>query len=336
MIDLAHSERAELPDVSVLRIGTRGSALALWQTERVRAQLAQHGYDTQRIEIRTTGDIVQDVPLAKVGGRAFFTNQLDDAILEGRIDVAVHSLKDLPTELPDGLALAAVGAREDPRDALVARAGATWATLPRTAIVGTSSLRRRAQLLRARPDLRVIDLRGNVDTRLAKLDRNPEWWAILLAAAGLVRLGLDARISERLPFDIMLPAPGQGALAATVRSDDAVAAEAVRRALHSRATELAVSAERGFLRRLEGGCQVPVGAHAEIDETTGRTLVRLRGRVVSLSGEASAEGVLVKPAATADEADALGVALAEQVLGSGAAAILRSIQLADVEPVSEP
>jgi hydroxymethylbilane synthase len=182
----------------------------------------------------------------------------------------------------------------------------------------------------------VIDLRGNVDTRLAKLDRNPEWWAILLAAAGLVRLGLDARISERLPFDIMLPAPGQGALAATVRSDDAVAAEAVRRALHSRATELAVSAERGFLRRLEGGCQVPVGAHAEIDETTGRTLVRLRGRVVSLSGEASAEGMLAEPAATADEADALGVALAEQVLGSGAAAILRSIQLADVEPVSEP
>jgi len=326
----------ELPDVSVLRIGTRASALALRQTERVRAQLAQQGYQTERIEIRTTGDVVQDVSLAKVGGRAFFTKQLDDAILEGRIDVAVHSLKDLPTELPDGLALAAVGAREDPRDALVAREGVEWATLPRGAIVGTSSLRRRAQLLRIRPDLRVIDLRGNVDTRLAKLDRSPEWSAILLAVAGLVRLGLDARISERLSFDVMLPAPGQGALAATVRSDDAVAGDAVRRALHSSATELAVSAERGFLRRLEGGCQVPVGAHAEIDRTAGRPLVRLRGRVVSLNGESSAEGTVAEPAATGAEADALGVALAEELLARGADAILRSIQLAQVEPVSEP
>jgi hydroxymethylbilane synthase len=336
MIDLAHSERGELPDVPVLRIGTRASALALWQTERVRAQLAQHGFDTERVEIRTTGDIVHDVPLAKLDGRAFFTKQLDDAILEGRIDVAVHSLKDLPTELADGLALAAVGSREDPRDALVAHEGIEWTTLPPGAVVGTSSLRRRAQLLHARPDLRVIDLRGNVDTRVAKLDRNPEWSAILLAAAGLVRLGLDSRISERLPFDVMLPAPGQGALAATVRSDDLVAGDAVRRALHDPATELAVSAERGFLRRLEGGCQVPVGAHAEIDQRGGRAVVRLRGRVVSLNGEASAEGVLAEPVANADEADALGVALAEQVLARGAGAILRSIQRANVEPVPEP
>jgi hydroxymethylbilane synthase len=324
------------PGQRTLRIGTRASALALWQTEQVRARLAQHGYDTERVEVRTTGDMVRDVPLAKIGGRAFFTKQLDDAMLEGRIDVAVHSLKDLPTELPDGLALAAVGLREDARDALVARDGLQWATLPGGAAVATCSLRRRAQLLRARPDLRVLDLRGNVDTRLAKLDRNGEWSAILLAAAGLVRLGLEGRISERLPFDVMLPAPGQGALAATVRADDLVARDAVRRALHDVSTELAVSAERGFLRRLEGGCQVPVGAHAEVHRDAERTVVRLRGRVVSLTGQDSAEGVRAGSVATAGEAEALGVALAEQVLAEGAGAILRSIQAASVEPVSEP
>ena len=319
-----------------LRIGTRASALALWQTEQVRARLATHGYGTERVDVHTTGDIVQDVPLAKIGGRAFFTKQLDDAMLEGRIDLAVHSLKDLPTELPDGLVLAAVGLREDASDALVARDGLQWATLPGGALVATSSLRRRAQLLRARPDLRVLDLRGNVDTRLAKLDRNGEWSAILLAAAGLVRLGLEGRISERLSFDVMLPAPGQGALAATVRADDLVARDAVRRALHDVSTELAVSAERGFLRRLEGGCQVPVGAHAEVRRDAERAVVRLRGRVVSLTGQASAEGVRAGPVATAGEAEALGVALAEQVLAEGAGAILGSIQAASVEPVSEP
>lgn len=323
------------PGARPLRIGTRASALALWQTERLRAGLARQGYDSERVEIRTTGDLVQDLPLTRLGGRAFFTKQLDDALLDGRIDVAVHSLKDLPTELPDGLELGAVGAREDPRDALVARGGLRWASLPEGAAVATSSLRRRAQLLRARPDLRVLDLRGNVDTRLAKLDRNPEWAAVLLAAAGLVRLGLDGRISDRMPLEIMLPAPGQGALAATVRADDPVARAAVRAALHDDSTELAVSAERGFLRGLEGGCQVPVGAHAVIERESGQTTVRLRGRVVSLGGDACAEGVRTGRVTTAAEAESLGLGLAEQVLADGGRAILQAIEAGNA-PVSEP
>ncbi len=319
-----------------LRLGTRASALALWQTERVRARLAEQGYPTERVEIRTTGDVVQDVPLSRIGGRALFTKQLDDALLEGRIDIAVHSLKDLPTVLPEGLILGAVGLREDARDALVARDGLAWATLPSGAIVATSSLRRRAQLLRARPDLRVTDIRGNVDTRLAKLDRTREWAAVLLAAAGLVRLGLAARISERLPFDVMLPAPGQGALAATVRAADPAAGEAVRRALHDPDTELAVAAERGFLRRLEGGCQVPVAAFAEITREGGGAAVRLHGRVVSLAGDESVEGILTGPAAIPPDADDVGARLAEQLLARGADAILRAARAAVAEPVSEP
>jgi hydroxymethylbilane synthase len=320
-----------------LRIGTRASALALWQTERVRALLTEHGYQTERIEIRTTGDVVTDVPLSRIGSRALFTKQLDDALLEGRIDLAVHSLKDLPTVLPAGIAIGAVGLREDPRDALVARPGLRWDTLPQGGIVATSSLRRRAQLLRARPDLHVVDVRGNVDTRLAKLDRNVDWAAIILASAGLVRLGFDGRISERLPFDLMLPAPGQGALAATVRADDAVARHAMRQALHDPDTELAVSAERGFLRRLEGGCQVPVAAHAELTAEGGRRTLRLLGRVVSLGGEAATEGERSAPAGSPPEAEALGTALAERLLQDGAAAILQAVRAAGAtEPVAEP
>jgi hydroxymethylbilane synthase len=320
-----------------LRIGTRASALALRQTDRIGARLVGEGYATERVEIRTTGDVVTDLPLARIGGRALFTKQLDDALLEGRIDLAVHSLKDLPTELPRGIAIAAVGSREDPRDALVAREGGRWSDLPRAALVATSSLRRRAQLLRVRPDLRIVDLRGNVDTRLAKLDRTGEWSAIVLAAAGLIRLGLDARITERLPLDLMLPAPGQGALAVTVRSDDDVARGAARRAAHDAETELAVTAERAFLRRLEGGCQVPVAAYAELSEGAAAPRLRLRGRVISLDGDAWSEGERVGPARLPEEADALGVELAEALLANGAVAILRSIRDATAgEPVPEP
>lgn len=319
-----------------LRLGTRASALALWQTERVRSRLTEHGYATERIEIRTTGDAVPDVPLSRIGARALFTKQLDDALLENRIDLAVHSLKDLPTVLPDGIVLAAVGLREDPRDALVARGDHTWGTLPRGGVVATSSLRRRAQLLRARPDLQVVDVRGNVDTRLAKLEQHTEWAAVLLATAGLIRLGLAARISERLPLDVMLPAPGQGALAATVRSADAEASEAVRRALHDPDAELAVAAERAFLRRLEGGCQVPVAAFGEVTREKGSVVVRLRGRVVSLAGDASVDGERSRPAAVLRDAEALGEALAEDLLSRGADAILRSVRATVAEAVSEP
>jgi hydroxymethylbilane synthase len=320
-----------------LRIGTRASALALWQTERVRARLADCGYRTERVEIRTTGDLVADVPLARIGERALFTKELDDAMLNGRIDVAVHSLKDLPTRLPDGIALGAVGLREDPRDALVARAGLRWATLPDGAIVATSSLRRRAQLLWRRPDLRVVDIRGNVDTRVTKLDRTPEWSAIVLASAGLVRLGLEARISERLELDLILPAPGQGALAATARGDDARTREALRRALHEPAVELAVNAERGFLRALEGGCQVPIAAVALLVDEAGVRVLRLRGRVASLGGERCVEGTLATASLTAEAADALGSTLAHELLRQGAEAILQAARsAARGEPVPEP
>lgn len=319
---------------SPLRVGTRGSALAVWQAERIRARLAERGYVTERVEIRTTGDLAPDVPLGRAGARALFTKQLDDAILEGRIDLAVHSLKDLPTRLPDGLAIAAVGLREDPRDALVSRRGLRWGDLPPGSLVATSSVRRRAQLLRVRRDLRMVDIRGNVDTRLAKLEANPEWGAVVLAVAGLVRLGRADRIAERLSFDLMLPAPGQGALAVTVREDDRRAMDAVRGAVHEPDTELATAAERGLLRALEGGCQVPVGAYAEIVDPADR-LLRLRGRVVSPGGEASVDGERVAPAETPAAAEALGAALARELLSLGGGDILRSARHLS-PPVAEP
>jgi hydroxymethylbilane synthase len=315
-----------------LRVGTRASALALWQTEHVRARLAATGSASIRIEIRTTGDMVQHVPLSQIGSRALFTKQLDDAMLEGRIDLAVHSLKDLPTTLPKGIALVAVGEREDPRDALVGRGPLRWAGVPQGAALATSSLRRRAQLLHLRPDLRIRDIRGNVDTRLRKLDSSPEWTGILLATAGLVRLGFDGRIGERLAPEVMLPAPGQGALAVTARVGDRGAALAATRALHHQPTALAVAAERAFLRRLEGGCQVPVAAHATFE---GETL-RLHGRIVSLGGERGVEGI-ERGAVTDDgAADALGVTLAERLLDDGADGILAEVRAAGAPAVTEP
>ena len=319
-----------------LRVGTRGSALAVWQTERVRSVLRSAGCDTDRVEIRTTGDLVQEVPLSSIGSRAIFTRQIDDAMLEGRIDLAVHSLKDLPTVLPAGIVLAAISEREDPRDALVGRGPIRWSDLPPGGTVATSSLRRRAQLLHRRPDLRVADIRGNVDTRLAKLEARPEWSAILLATAGLVRLGLAHRIGERLPPEVMLPAPGQGALAVTAREDDMDAVAVARAAVHHGPTALAVSAERAFLRRLEGGCQVPVAALAEVREDGRSARLRLRGRVVSLGGERAAEGEASDAVLDEAQADALGMRLADRLLEEGAAEILAAVRMAAGPPVAEP
>lgn len=315
-----------------LRVGTRASALALWQTEHVRSRLGAAGYATERVEIRTTGDLVQHVPLARIGSRALFTKQIDDAMLEGRIDLAVHSLKDLSTVLPDGIAVVAVAEREDPRDALVGRGALEWSELPRGAVLATSSLRRRAQVLHLRPDLRVCDIRGNVDTRLAKLDATLEWAGILLATAGLVRLGFAHRIGERLPADVMLPAPGQGALAVTARTGDAAAAAAAR-AVHHPPTALAVAAERAFLRALEGGCQVPVAAYAE---PTPEGALQLHGRIVSLGGERGIEGLESIAVVREDEADALGRALAARLLDEGAASILAEVRAGTAPVVSEP
>lgn len=319
-----------------LRVGTRGSALALWQTGRIRDLLSAAGHGTESIEIHTTGDKVQDVPLTRIGSVALFTRQIDEAMLAGRIDLGVHSLKDLPTTLPAGIAIAAIGEREDPSDALVGRDPLRWRDLPRGATVATSSLRRKAQLLHARPDLQLRDVRGNVDTRLAKLDGEPSWSAILLATAGLLRLGRGHRIGERLSPEVMLPAPGQGALAVTARADHGEAIAAARVAAHHEPTALAVSAERAFLRRLEGGCQVPVAALATFDDASGDRVLRLRGRLISLGGERCVEGYEVAPVRAYEDAERLGTVLAERLLLEGGAEILATVRAGVGPVVSEP
>jgi hydroxymethylbilane synthase len=310
----------------LLRLGTRGSPLALWQAQRVQGLLQHAGTLTELVEIRTTGDVIQEVPLSRIGTAAIFTAQLDEALLAGRIDLAVHSLKDLPTRAPAGIELAAVSAREDPRDALVGREALRWNAIPRGGTVATSSLRRRAQLLRARPDLEVVEIRGNVDTRLAKLDSTPGWTATVLAVAGLVRLGHAGRIGERLPFELMLPAPGQGALAVTVRSGDRTTRATARAAMHDETTALAVTAERELLRRLEGGCQVPVGAYAAVSSAPEGVRLELTARVVSLDGGEAVERRLMAPATDPGAAAALGVELAEQLLAAGADRILAQVR----------
>jgi hydroxymethylbilane synthase len=306
----------------------------VWQTERVRALLRAHGCETERVEIRTTGDLTPDVPLSQIGSRALFTKQIDDALLEGRIDLAVHSLKDLPTQLPRGITIAAISPREDPRDALVGRGPLRWNDLPRGAVIATSSLRRRAQILSLRPDLTVADIRGNVDTRLAKLDARLDWVATVLATAGLVRLGLEHRIGERLPPEMMLPAPGQGALAVTTRVQDRNVQDAVRGAVHDDVTALCVAAERAFLRRLEGGCQVPVAALATMDAASGT--LRLQGRVVSLNGDKAAAGQEAGPRTSEKAAEELGTRLAERLLAEGGAAILAEVRSSTLPAVTEP
>ena len=321
---------------SAFRIGTRGSALALWQTEWVQARLSAAGHQSERLEIKTTGDLVANVPLARIGSRALFTKQIDDALLEGRIDLAVHSYKDLPTQLPQGIRVAAVAEREDPRDALVGRGPLRWAELPRDGVVATSSLRRRAQILHARPDLEVVDVRGNVETRLTKLDNQESWSGILLATAGLVRLGLERRIGERLPPDLMLPAPAQGALAVTVRTEDARARSAAHQAVHHRTTAIAVAAEREFLHRLEGGCQVPVAAYGELRDEGDAFTVRLRGRVIGINGDRMVEGEESGAARDENDAAALGSRLADRLLDRGAADILTEARSVIAPAVSEP
>jgi hydroxymethylbilane synthase len=323
------------PPGTLLRIGTRSSALAVWQTERIREMLRTVGQETERVEIKTTGDMTPDVPLARIGSRALFTRQIDEALLEGRIDLAVHSLKDLPTQLPAGIAITAVGAREDPRDALVGHGAMRWDQVPKGGVIATSSLRRRAQILNQRPDLSITDIRGNVDTRVAKLDARSDWAGIVLAVAGLTRLGLAHRIGERLAPEVIVPAPGQGALAITTRSDDDGTRAVVRSAVHDEPTALCVAAERAFLRRMEGGCQIPVGALARIEPRASR-MVRLIGRVISLSGEKLIGGEESGSAATERAAEQLGTRLAERLLAEGASTILLEARSSSAPVVSEP
>ncbi len=306
-----------------LTIASRGSALALWQARTVRDTLQAElpGLSIDIEEIRTTGDRILDVPLAKIGDKGLFTKEIDEALLDHRADLAVHSLKDVPTRLPDGLTFGAIGERADPRDALVVRedmSASTLDELPAGSRVGTSALRRRAQLAAARPDLVVMDIRGNLDTRLAKLERG-EYDALVLAAAGLIRLGERHRITAFLDPPSWLPAVGQGALAIMIRADDPDV-EAVVGRLHHAETATAVRAERSLLAALEGGCQVPIGAHGRVVD--GR--VRLEGLVADPAGDPLLRG---SEEGAAEDAAGVGRRLAERLRTQGAEAILAGIRL---------
>jgi hydroxymethylbilane synthase len=310
-----------------VRIASRGSELALWQARAVEAAIrrAAPGAEVEIRVIRTTGDHVQDVPLAKIGDKGLFTKELDAALLAGEADLAVHSLKDVPTRLPDGLELAAISHREDPRDVLLLAPGrtGTLATLPHGARVGTSSLRRRAQLRALRPDLEVLDLRGNLNTRLAKLDRG-DYDAIVLAAAGVLRLGWRDRIAEHLDPATWLPAVGQGALAIATRAGDG-RIRALLTGFHDPFTAACTAAERAFLAALEGGCQIPIGALATADDEG----LTLHGLVADVDGEAVLRDSLFLPAGDDEwlaSTPSLGRALAGRLLELGAGEILARVR----------
>ena len=274
-------------------------------------------YCVELRELTTKGDRILDAPLAKIGGKGLFTKELEQAMLDGAVDLAVHSLKDMPTEVPDGLVIGAITTRLDPGDAFVSAHYATVEDLPVGARVGTSSLRRRAQLLAVRPDLTICDLRGNVNTRLAKLDAR-EFDAIVLAAAGLKRLGFERRIRSILPRSVMLPAVGQGALAIECRAGDAAILSAIE-FLRDAGMTTAAQAERAFLRRVEGGCQIPVGVYAEVD-ADGQ--ISIDAMISSVDGQricrSDAQGA-------GEQAEALGTALAEELLDAGGREILKEI-----------
>lgn len=304
-------------------IGSRGSKLALWQAEWVKSQLARLRPQAQvRIEIiKTSGDVMRDVPLSVIGGKGVFTKELEEALLDKRIDIAVHSLKDLPTTLPKELAITAITEREDPRDALILRAEATNAnaslqSLPDGAVVGTSSLRRQSQLKNSRSDLLLKDLRGNVDTRLRKLDEGM-YDAIILASAGLRRLGFAQRISASISIQEMLPAVGQGALGIESRADDPATNELIV-LLEHQPTRAACTAERALLYALGGGCQVPIAAHAEVDGAK----LRLEGLVAALSGEQVIRDVIEDDVSQAARA---GEALAARLRERGAGTLLAQL-----------
>ena len=310
-----------------LRIGTRGSALALWQAREVATRIAaQPGAPpVELVQIRTSGDVQREIPLWQARGRAFFTREIDQALLEQTVDIAVHSLKDLPTQLEAGVALAALLPRADARDALVSRSGAALAALPAGARIGTSSLRRRAFLARLRPDAVLLELRGNVPTRIERLRRG-DYDAIVLAAAGLMRLGLAQHVSEYLSAESFPPAVAQGVIGVCARSSDADALRWLA-ALDDREARLAASAERSLLEHLQGGCQVPLGALATVQGDA----LTLTACVCSLDGT---RHLAAQARAPAGEADALGKRVAEQLLARGAAALMAQERAA--RAVEEP
>ncbi len=302
-----------------LTIGTRGSKLALWQARWVqRALLAAHAdLDVDIHTIKTKGDKILDVPLAKVGGKGLFVKEIEEALLDGRIDMAIHSMKDMPGDIPDGLCIGAVPAREMAEDVFISRTGRLFSELAPGSIIGTSSLRRAAQLSGARPDIEIRSIRGNLDTRLKKLDHG-DFDAIVLAAAGVKRLELAHRITEYLDMETMLPAVGQGALCIEIRRGDDRVEEAIA-PLDDADAHLAVTTERAFLNRLEGGCQTPIAAHATLENG----LIQLVGLVADLDGRRQFRQSI---SGTPDSAVKLGIRLAEQLLDQGAGDILEKLK----------
>jgi hydroxymethylbilane synthase len=301
-----------------IRIGTRASALALWQAEWVKSELEKKypGTTVTLTKIKTTGDKILDVPLAKVGGKGLFVKEIEEAMLENEIDIAVHSMKDVPTFFPDGLHLSCITKREDARDALLTRNNVKFKDLPKGANVGTSSLRRQAQLMSVRPDFVIHQLRGNVDTRLRKL-KEGQYDAIILAAAGVKRLGLAENVSEYIDPEISLPAIGQGALGIECRVDDRELNDMIAFFNHAD-TRTCVTGERALLRRLEGGCQVPIACYGEMKNGK----LHLVGLVGSVDGKR-----IIKDAidGAPEKAEKLGVTLAEKLLSRGADVILREV-----------
>ncbi|MBN2468276.1 MAG: hydroxymethylbilane synthase [Deltaproteobacteria bacterium] len=301
-----------------IRIGTRGSVLALIQAEGVKAQLETRHPRLyfELTVIKTTGDKILDVPLAAVGGKGLFVKEIEEALLDGRIDLAVHSMKDVPTVFPAELTMGAITRREDPRDVLISRKQARLDALPREARIGTSSLRRQSQLLNLRPDFTIVPLRGNLDTRIKKLETE-QLDGIIVAAAGVIRMGWQEKIAEHVPPARILPAIGQGALGIQIRRDDSELGEIIS-FLHNSETAVTVGAERMFLTRLEGGCQVPIAAFGVIE----KGMLSLEGLIGSLDGTA-----LIRDAVRGmpEEGEKLGIALAEKLLSSGGAEILGEV-----------
>jgi hydroxymethylbilane synthase len=301
---------------NVLKIGSRGSQLALWQANWVKARLEQKGYQVEIIKIKTTGDKILDVPLAKVGGKGLFVKEIEEALLRNEIDLAVHSMKDVPSQLPGPLHLAAIPKREDPRDALISRRDLRLSNLPSGAKIGTSSLRRQAQLWAYRSDLEFVMLRGNLDTRLRKVEQG-EFDAIILAAAGLHRMEWSDRITEYLSPEVSLPAIGQGALGIECRREDPEVNSQIA-FLNDPETACTVTAERALLIRLEGGCQVPIAGHATLSDGE----ITLEGRVATLDGR---EVLRERQRAPISDAARLGTRVAESLLAKGADKILKAV-----------
>lgn len=301
-----------------LIIGTRQSLLALWQSNHIASLLRKQYPDCQVAlkKIVTKGDRILDVPLAQIGGKGLFTKEIETELLDGTVDLAVHSLKDMPTVLPEGLCLTAITTRANVGDAFVSNQYASFSELPQGAVLGTSSLRRKAQLLAVRPDLKIVDLRGNVDTRLRKLDEG-QMDAIILAAAGLERLGHADRIREIIPTTVCLPAVGQGALAIECRSDNKEVREMLA-FLNDLPTKQATDAERAFLGLIEGGCQVPIGVHAEVENDN----VKIEAVIASLDGSKVLRNNITGPAVNAAD---LGRKLGQQMLAEGGEQILADI-----------